>query len=137
VHNSTRTLTILVVLAIGGVSALGYMAYRYSKILDDPTENVAVDLVRQVDGFISVRRGMRREVDRHSADGGHLSLSVTRDRALAFYGIDQLGYESVRSAYRQWQAGETLADRSMAAALEHRRGELARLDLGDYESLDR
>lgn len=136
-HNPTRTLTLLLVFAFAGLSALGYMAYRYSKILEEPVGDGVVEVVRRVDQFIAVRRGMRREIDRHSADGGQLSLSVTRDRALAFHDLDPVSYGEVREGYRQWRAGSLPAEQALAAALERRRDELAPLDLGDYESLDR
>ena len=92
---------------------------------------------RGVDRFIKVRRGMRQEID--SWDRGQprsRTLPATRDRALLVYGVDPEDYVEVRRQYRDWREGRLDADTPMAMALESRKDELGRLDLGNYESLD-
>jgi hypothetical protein len=135
-HSQSRTILILLVLAIGGVSALAFIAYRYTRVLDEGTVSTE-EAVRQVEAFIRVRGGMMREIA--SWEGGAYSreaLAVVRDRALALHDVDPETYGEVRTLYRAWRDGRLRAGTPVAAALERRRGELRGLDLGVYEPLD-
>lgn len=135
-HNPTRTILILMVLAVGGLTALGFIAYRYTRMLE-ATGTTTEEAARRVDVFIKVRQGMRNEIDSWS-DGqpNRESLTAVRDRALALHGVDLDTYSEVRESYRAWRGGRLRAGTPMAAALEGRREELGRADLGTYEPLD-
>jgi hypothetical protein len=124
------------VLVVGGLSALGFIAYRYTRMLDG-TGISTEDAAQRVNAFIQVRHGMRNEIDSwHDGDPHRESLTVVRDRALALHGIDLETYAQVRELYRAWRRGRLRAGTPMAAALEKRREELQGLDLGVYEPLD-
>ena len=135
-HNSTRTILILMVLAVGGLSALGFIAYRYTRLLEGNGIS-AEDAARRVNAFIRVRQGMRSEIDSwNDGDPHRESLTAVRDRALALHAIDLAAYAEVRQFYRAWRRGRLRAGTPMAAALEGRREVLRELDLGVYEPLD-
>jgi len=135
-HNSTRTILILMVLAVGGLSALGFIAYRYTRVLEASGIS-AEDAAQRVDVFIQVRQGMRSEIDSWHDGGGHReSLTAVRDRGLALHGIDLETYAEVRQLYRAWRRGRLRAGTPMATALEGRREVLREVDLGVYEPLD-
>lgn len=135
-HSPTRTILILLVLAAGGLSALGFIAYRYTRLLEG-TEMSTVDAARRVEAFIRVRQGMRSEIDSWNGAKAHReSLTAVRDRALALHGIDIETYREVRQLYRAWRRGRLRAGTPMAAAFEERRAVLRELDLGLYEALD-
>jgi len=135
-HNPTRTILILMVLAVGGLTALGFIAYRYTRLLET-TGTTTEEAARRVDVFIKVRQGMRSEIDSWNDGQPHReSLTAVRDRALALYGVDLDSYAVVRESYRAWRRGRLRAGTPMASALEGRREELRRLDLGVYEPLD-
>jgi hypothetical protein len=135
-HSQSRTILILMLLAIGGVSALAFIAYRYTRVLD---EGVVSDeeSVRQVDAFIRVRQGMMREVG--SWEDGAFSreaLAVVRDRALALHDVDPQKYAEIRTLYRAWRDGRLRAGTPVASAFERRREKLREIDLGVHEPLD-
>jgi hypothetical protein len=135
-HNPTRTILILMVLAVGGLSALGLIAYRYTRLLEG-TAVSSEEAARRVDAFIRVRRGMRSEIDSWSDGDSHReALTVVRDRALALHDVDLETYAKIRRSYRAWRRGRLRAGTPMAAALEARREDLRKLDLGIYEPLD-
>jgi hypothetical protein len=135
-HNPTRTILILMVLAVGGLSALGFIAYRYTRLLEG-TEITGADAAQRVEAFIRVRQGMLSEIDSWNEGEAHReSLTAVRDRALALHGIDLETYTEVRQLYRAWRRGRLRAGTPMAAALEARRAVLRELDLGVYEPLD-
>jgi hypothetical protein len=124
------------VLAVGGLSALGFIAYRYTRLLEGSGISTD-DAARRVNAFIQVRHGMRSEIDSwNDGDPHRESLTVVRDRALALHGIELETYAEVRELYRAWRRGRLRAGTPMAAALEGRREELRELDLGVYEPLD-
>jgi hypothetical protein len=152
-------LLIIAVLAIGGVSALSYMANRYAQVLTQEsaggapgsTARTTTAPVRQpmwqreataralarVDRFIGVRSRIRAEIDRR---GGRLPgaeiFDDLRESALNESGMDLVDYGSVREMFRSWRQGRIDQRNLMAVAFEQRKAELARLDLGEYESLD-
>jgi hypothetical protein len=135
-HHTTRTLLILIFVAVAGVGALGYGAYRYARILEGRMPSTT-SLERRVDAFIEVRRGMRSVIDGWGGGPAQAdALMLARDRAILMNRVDPGEYAAVRRQYRAWRAGQLRAGTPMAAALERRRQELARVDLGSYESLD-
>jgi hypothetical protein len=135
-HNPTRTILILMVLAVGGLTALGFIAYRYTRLLE-ASGTTPEEAAQRVGVFIKVRQGMRSEIDSWNDGQPHReSLTAVRDRALALHGVDLATYAEVRESYRAWRGGRLRAGTSMAAALEGRREELGRVDLGVYEPLD-
>jgi hypothetical protein len=131
-----RTLLILLVVAVGGVSALGYLAYRYTRLIEGEVTS-GEDAVRRVDAFIAVRRAMRREIDSwHDAGPRPETLILVRNRTLVLHGLDPEAYAETRRVYRSWRGGRARPGTPMAAALEGRREELGRVELGPYEPLD-
>ena len=135
VSRPARTLGIVIALGVIALVSLGYIAQRYTAVLDGPSAPV-LEARREVDHFIKVRRGMRQEIDSWSGPSGNNVLTATRDRALLVHGVDPESYAEVRRQYRAWREGKLGAGTPMAAALERRKDELGRLDLGAYESLD-
>ena len=134
--NATRTILLLVVLAVGGLWALGYTAQRYARLLHTSAET-AEDATRRVEGFVRVRRAMLREIvtwEDGSVDAE--ALRRARDRALALHRIDPRAYAEIRELYRAWREGRLQAGTSVAAALERRREEVWALHLGSHEPLD-
>ena len=136
-QHQSRTLLILIAVAVAGVWALGYGAQRYARMIDGRQGATANQATGDVDSFIEVRRAMRREIDSWSGGASRSdSLVLARDRAMVMYRVDPQDYAEVRRLYRIWREGRLQAGTSMAAALERRRQELTRVDLGDYEPLD-
>jgi len=128
---------LLLVFAVGGVAALGFLASRYTGILEGEGADSSQGLSGKLEGFIVVRRAMRRAIDGWDRGQPHPgALNRARDRALALHGIDPVAYAEARTEYRIWRAGRSRAGSQVASALERRREELARVDLGDYEGLD-
>ena len=136
VSRPARTLGIVIALGVVAVLGLGYIAQRYSTVLEGPRAPV-LEARREVDHFIKVRRGMRQQSDSwKSGRARNNALTATRDRALLLHGVDPESYAEVRRQYRAWRDGQLGAGTPMATALERRKDELDRLDLGAYESLD-
>ena len=136
-HNPNRTLLIMIVVAVGGVCALGYGAQRYARILDGGQAASAKQTTGDVDGFVEVRRAMRREIDSWSEGASRReALVLARDRAMVMHQVNPQAYAETRRLYRVWREGRLQAGTAAAAALERRREQLARVDLGDYEPLD-
>jgi hypothetical protein len=135
-HSTPRTLLILGAIAVGGVSALGYGAYRYSRVLEDRLPS-AEDARARVEAFVEVRRGMRGVIDAGAVAASPApALAAARDRAIAAGPLDAGAYDELRRAYRAWRAGELRAGSTLGSAFESRRRDLDRVDLGPYESLD-
>jgi hypothetical protein len=159
-------LLVLGVLALGGVTALMFMAQRYSSILTRRAENEemtsrrvtveapenrapvqtlgspdAIDLAearRVVSEFVEIRRTMKTAL-RGSASQPHEAqgrLAESRRLALDASGLGAGEYEQVRVIYRRWRAGELDASTPFSRALTERQEELHAADLGAYESLD-
>ena len=104
-NKPARILLILLVLAIGGVSALGFLAQRYGRLVEAGAVVSSEELARQVEGFIAVRRAMRREIDSWSDAPRPRSLSLVRDRALMQHGLRPDDY-TLSSAHRNFSDGE-------------------------------
>ena len=135
-HHTTRTLSILGTIAIGGVVALGYGAHRYSRVLERRLPEDG-PVRAQVEAFIAVRRGMRAAIDAAGTGARPVEgLLAARERALAVGPLDTRAYDELRRAYRAWRAGRLRASAPLGAAFERQRRELDRVDLGVYESLD-
>ena len=134
-NRETRTLLVLSLLAILGVSSLGYLAQRYSKMALQRAPAVSQALV-QVDAFIRVRRVLRLTIDTATPATLDESLRTARDRAIADVGLEPARYEEIREAYRQWRRGRLGLATPIGAALQRRGEELMLLDLGDYEVFD-
>jgi len=135
-HSPTRTLLILLFLAVGGVSALTFVAYKYARVIETASSAPA-EAVGRVDSFIRVRTAMRREIDSWGGSGPRQrELSLARDRALALHRMDRDSYVEIRGLYRNWLAGRLGAGSTIAATFEGRRSALGRVDLGAYELLD-
>jgi hypothetical protein len=135
-HSPARTLLILLFLAVGGVSALAFVAYRYAQVIETDS-SVPAEAVRRVESFIRVRTAMRREIDSWGGSGPRQrELTLVRDRALALHRVDRESYVEIRGLYRNWLAGRLRAGSTMAAMFEGRRSALGRVDLGAYELLD-
>ena len=88
----TRTLLLMLVFALGGVSALAYMAHRYGQMLehaeDDP--RAATDAPESVDveNFVAVRRAIKESID--ARRGGPVDaalIRVARGSALALASV--------------------------------------------------
>ena len=136
VSRPARTLGIIAALGVVAVVSLGYIAQRYTKVLEGQSSSL-LGARQEVDHFIKVRRGMRQQIDSwKSGPPRKNALTATRDRALLLYSVDPESYAEVRRQYRAWREGNLGAGTPMAAALEQRKDELGRLDLGAYESLD-
>jgi hypothetical protein len=137
VQSPTRAILILLVFSVVGLSALGFMAYRYSRLLEGRSVQVE-RATREIDTFIQVRQGMRREVDGWAGGSGdRAALVVARDRGLALCGVESGAYAATRELYRAWREGRSSGSADFDRALEGRREALDRVDLGPYESLDR
>jgi hypothetical protein len=156
----SRMLLIILLLSIGGVSALMFVAQRYARVLErqapaaaapaaDAAQSAAATesqwrreaidrALEHVDGFIGVRRRLQAEIDRR---GGRLTgpeaFSALRGEALTAAGIDVGVYRTVREQFRSWRSGRLDRHSLMAAAFERRRKILEQLDLGVHEVLDR
>jgi hypothetical protein len=136
VQNTTRTLLILLVLAVGGVTSLAFLAYRYTRLVENGA-TFRGETARRVEAFIAVREAMCEEID--SWPGGSprpAALILVRDRALLLHGLGTVAYAETRESYRSWLEGRLRAGTPMASALEGRRDDLGRVDLGSYERLD-
>jgi hypothetical protein len=122
--------------AIGGLVALGYGAQRYAKIAEQRSQPRA-NIAQQVEGFIEVRRSLRRVADGWGEGGGNeMALESARNRALMLHRVDAAAYAETRRLYRDWLEGKLPAGDPAAVAFERKRDELAEVDLGRYESLD-
>lgn len=157
--HQSRMLLIIGVLAIGGVSALSYMANRYAQVLQNRPASAATESanrttpapVRQptwkreataralarVDRFIDVRRRIRAEIDRR--DGAVTGVEFFDDLRASALTESEMGlvdYSGVRDMFRAWRLGRLDQNNLMAVAFERRKTELERLDLGEYEDLD-
>jgi hypothetical protein len=137
-HHQSRTLLILTAVALAGVWALGYGAQRYATLLEGRQGGATLQRAAgDLEGFIAVRRAMRREIDSWSRGASRReALVLARDRAMVMHRVDPQAYAEMRRLYRSWREGRLEAGTVMASALERRRQELTRVDLGDYESLD-
>jgi len=136
-HNHNRTLMIMIVVAVGGVCVLGYGAQRYARILDGGQGLTVEQATGDIDGFIEVRRAMRREIDSWSSGASRReALILARDRAMVMHQVKPQAYAEMRRLYRTWREGRLQAGTAPAAALERKRQELTRVDLGAYEPLD-
>ena len=133
----TRTLLILLALALGGISALAFMAQRYARVVDARGGPSVERELARVDGFIAVRSAMQREVRSWGRGGPRAeALKLARDRGLLLHGVNREDYAEVREHYRAWREGRQQAGSALVAALERRRSQLRSVDLGPYESLD-
>jgi hypothetical protein len=137
----------MLVMAVGAVVALGYMAQRYGRLLDPGVRTAGearpVDVAippeeapAQVEEFVAVREAMRAEIDvaQDEAPDPDALLRV-RDEALSSAGMAGEHYATLRAGYRQWLRGR-LPQGTLADAFEVRRTRLERASLGRYEPLD-
>ena len=143
----TRTLVIMLVMAVGAVVALGYMAQRYGRLLEPGIRtgggtrpaDVAIrpeEAPAQVEGFLAVREAMRAEIDAATDEAPDPdALLRVRDKALSSGGMAPERYATLRAGYRQWLRGR-LPQGTLADAFEVRRTRLERSSLGRYEPLD-
>ena len=136
--NPTRVLVLLLLLALGGVSTLAFMAHRYARIVErrGGTE-AARQADRRVVAFIAVRQSMGQAL-RAATDAAAVpaELERARSRALAVWRLSFETYHSLRSDFRAWRAGTAVASSPTTRAFERRRAELLASDLGPYESLE-
>jgi len=156
----SRILLILAVFALCGVSALAWLANRYTKAMEGnatpraaagqavtPSSGPATEprwkrearvrALAQIDRFIGVRKRIRAEIDRRGGElPGAAEFTSARTLALAESGMDPAVYTKVRGMFQAWRAGRLDAASVMAGAFEVRRAQLESLDLGSYEALD-
>jgi hypothetical protein len=157
----SRTLLILGVMGIACVVLLGLMANRYGAILQrmketeesrpratthaaapqipapaGSTEVSGAAPAQAVASYIVVRRALKERLDAPEVDG-ETAFVVERERALSDNGVRPTEYARVRGLYREWRHEPASVERDYAEIFRRRRAELARLDLGPYESLDR
>jgi hypothetical protein len=134
--NPTRTILLLVVMAVGALWALGYTAQRYARLLQG-ADWTAAEAVRGVEDFIKVRRAMLREVETWGAGPADRdALWRARDGAIVRHGADPGTYAEIRSLWRAWREGRLRPGSPVAEALERRRSEVQTLHLGPHEPLD-
>jgi hypothetical protein len=141
-------LLVSVLLALGGLGSLAWMAQRYGRLAGTRAARArpaapsrsdpAPEALGQVDAFLEVRRLVGRAL---AAPAGRPvdaeSFRATRERALDEVGMTAAAYERMRERYRAWRAGASPLDDPTARAIERRRRELGGADLGPYEPLDR
>jgi len=160
-------LLVLTVMAIGCVALLGLMAQRYSAILERMAEadrtpartTAPTAAARLPEGVVEVRRAVsdpapadavasfivvRRSLKTQLDDGGtgaqqqrQERLLGERERVLAATRVDPVEYARIRGLYRAWRENPANVEAPYAAVFRRRQAELARLDLGPYESYDR
>lgn len=127
----SRTLAIVLGMALAALAALGYVADRYGRMIGSRASGKPAD----VEAFIVVRKAMREAIPAGDGPPDAAALKVVRDRALERAGMPLERYVSIRAGYRSWRRGR-LAAGTLANAFDVRRSQLDRVDLGRYEPLD-
>jgi hypothetical protein len=138
-------LLILGVMGVACVVLLGLMANRYGAVLqqmkkaDESRPQTAVSgaaPAQAVASYIVVRRTLKQRLDAPDVDGETMFVAE-RELALSESGVRATEYARVRGLYRDWRREPTSVENDYAEIFRRRRAELARLDLGPYEALDR
>jgi hypothetical protein len=148
----SRSLLVIVLLGAAAVVALGWIAGRYSALIDEREERspaateAAADrrtAEETVEAFIRVRAELRRAIDPDGAgppdqadDTVLAALLELRAGALEAAGMDRDEYLRVRKVYHDWRQRALRAGEPLALPLERRRDSLNEVDLGPYEALD-
>lgn len=148
----SRTLLVTVLLGAGAVVALGWIAGRYSALIEQrerqPPATTRAEADRRaseraVEAFIRVRAELRRAIDPDGEgppdqidDTALPELLELRARALEAAGMEQVEYLRVRNVYHDWKRRKLRAGEPLALPLERRRDSLNEVDLGPYEALD-
>lgn len=152
----TRTLLLVGLLAVGGVSVLAFLANRYSAIQAADDEATAAAVV----GFITTRQAVIAALDaepvlkaelaeelsgkaRRIPSRMHYKLLITtrvaREQALAGIGMSEEDYHRVRQSFIAWMGfkfAETPADPKLVKEFERRREDLEPLYLDLLETVD-
>jgi hypothetical protein len=134
---------LLVVIAIGSVVSLGWMAERYSSILDRSGSTDGEAASAMLGRFIQARLELLETIRSEnlsfdsSQNSGVGAFAVLRQRALAKVGMDAADYREMRARYQSWREDRAVVLSPWREALEAQAAMLLTIDLGELEPLDR
>lgn len=137
---------LLVVIAIASVVSLGWMAERYSSLLETARSTESDPVEAMIERFIEARVELQRFiVDEEvrfdpTAEGeaaARSGFAVMRQRALQRARMDPADYREMRARYQRWQEDRTALLSPWRELFERNAERLASIDLKELERLDR
>jgi len=134
---------LLVVIAIGSVVSLGWMAERYSSILGSSSSSDGEAASATLDRFVQARSELLEAIRDEklslepNQEGSVGAFAVLRQRALTRVRMDPADYREMRARYQSWLKDRAGLLSPWRELFEERETALLAIDLGDLESLDR